>query len=57
MWEHSGLFEGDIMLYEQSSPRGKNGLIDIAARWPRATVPYYIDDAFSKFENIPFFIR
>lgn len=45
MWEHSGLFEGDIMLYDRSS---KNGLLDTNARWPRATVPYYIDDAFSK---------
>lgn len=25
----------------------KNGLIDMAARWDAATIPYYIDDSFS----------
>lgn len=48
MWEHSGLFEGDIMMYDNNPPRGKNGLIDAAARWKGATVPYYIDDSFSE---------
>lgn len=46
IWEHSGLFEGDIMLYSKQSI--KNGLIDETYRWPNATIPYYIDDAFSK---------
>lgn len=47
IWEHSGLFEGDIMLY-QTKQSIKNGLIDPAAKWPNATVPYYIDDGFSE---------
>lgn len=53
VWEHSGLFEGDIMLYD-NPPRGKNGLIDTASRWKGAIVPYYLDDSFSEwfFENL-----
>lgn len=42
IWEHSGLYEGDIMLY------GKNGLLDTESHWPNATVPYYIDESFGK---------
>lgn len=45
IWEHSGLLEGDIMIYKQNN---KNGLIDDTAKWPSAFVPYYIDDAFSE---------
>lgn len=45
VWEHSGLYEGDIMVY------GKNGLIDTEARWTNSTVPYYIDETFSKFHH------
>lgn len=47
LWEHSGLFEGDIMVYH-SSQLNKNGLLNEAKYWPEATVPYYIDDSFSK---------
>lgn len=48
IWEHSGLFEGDIMLHKKKTMT-KNGLLDMAARWDTATVPYYIDDSFSMF--------
>lgn len=46
IWELSGLFEGDIMLHKKKSMT-KNGLVDMAARWNAATIPYYIDDSFS----------
>lgn len=48
IWEHSGLFEGDIMMYTPKRIPTKNGLIDEAAKWPMAIVPYYIDDSFSE---------
>lgn len=44
-WEKSGLLEGDIMT---APKRGRNGLKDPLMHWPDATVPYYIDDSFSK---------
>lgn len=44
-----GLFEGDIMLYKTKQSI-KNGLVDEAKRWPKALIPYYIDDAFSELE-------
>ncbi|XP_031632219.1 zinc metalloproteinase nas-13-like isoform X2 [Contarinia nasturtii] len=50
VWEHSGLFEGDIMLYTKKF--NKNGLIDETSRWEKATIPYYIDDAFTDEEVI-----
>ncbi|XP_055305146.1 hatching enzyme 1.2-like isoform X2 [Sitodiplosis mosellana] len=50
VWEHSGLFEGDIMLYTKQPI--KNGIIDEAYRWPDATIPYYIDDAFTDEEVV-----
>lgn len=46
VWELSGLFEGDIMLYTKQP--NKNGIIDETYRWPNATIPYYIDEAFSE---------
>lgn len=51
IWEESGLYEGDIMVY-QTSQVPKNGLLDPDSRWPNATVPFYIDDEFSKFLGI-----
>lgn len=48
IWEHSGLFEGDIMHY-QSKHSSKNGIIRDSAKWPNATIPYFIDDSFCKF--------
>lgn len=38
------------MLYK-TKQSVKNGLIDETARWPQATIPYYIDDAFSMYFN------
>lgn len=49
VWEQSGLLEGDIMIYPSLN---KNGLLDAAMYWPNATVPYYIDDDFSKYSSI-----
>lgn len=40
IWEHSGLFEGDIMLDENS----RNGLIEKERRWWNATIPFYIEN-------------
>ncbi|KAI8128090.1 hypothetical protein FF38_11226 [Lucilia cuprina] len=40
IWEHSGLFEGDIMLHREYL---RNGLLNEKATWPDATVPFYID--------------
>ncbi|XP_013112260.2 low choriolytic enzyme [Stomoxys calcitrans] len=40
IWEHSGLFEGDIMLHREYL---RNGLLNEKATWPEATVPFYID--------------
>lgn len=48
IWEHSGLFEGDIMLYKKKNLM-KNGLVDVAARWDFATIPYSIDDSFGEY--------
>lgn len=53
VWELSGLFEGDIMLYTKQP--NKNGLIDETYRWPNATIPYYIDEAFSECDYIDFY--
>lgn len=47
VWEQSGLYEGDIMIYH-SSHMDKNGLIDESTRWPNGTVPYHISDTFCK---------
>jgi Astacin (Peptidase family M12A) len=41
IWEHSGLFEGDIMLYDDDS---RNGLLDESYRWSNATIPFYIEE-------------
>jgi hypothetical protein len=41
-WELSGQFEGDIMLYENAGL--KNVLQDDNARWPKAVVPYFINN-------------
>lgn len=49
VWEQSGLYEGDIMIYH-SSHMDKNGLIDKATRWPNGTVPYHISDTFCKWK-------
>lgn len=49
IWEKSGLFEGDIMLYR---PRTKNGLIDTALRWSNATIPFYIQEEHFSDEEI-----
>jgi Astacin (Peptidase family M12A) len=43
IWEQSGLYEGDIMLYETSKDT-KNAVIDESLRWPEATIPFYINE-------------
>lgn len=45
IWEHTGLFEGDIMIYSADQ---KNGIIDPKRHWPNATIPFYIDEEFCK---------
>uniref|UniRef100_A0A0K8W9L2 Peptidase M12A domain-containing protein n=1 Tax=Bactrocera latifrons TaxID=174628 RepID=A0A0K8W9L2_BACLA len=40
LWEHCGLFEGDIMLHREWL---RNGLLKEKFTWPDATVPFYID--------------
>ncbi|XP_036318183.1 zinc metalloproteinase nas-13-like [Rhagoletis pomonella] len=40
LWEHCGLFEGDIMLHRDWL---RNGLLREKFTWPDATVPFYID--------------
>lgn len=50
LWEHSGLFEGDIMLHREYL---RNGLLNEKSTWPDATVPFYIDSQdFSKYCNV-----
>jgi hypothetical protein len=60
IWEHSGKFEGDIVLTDQQrkallndiSTQGleRNGLNDASKRWPGGTVYYkMVDDDFCKF--------
>nr|XP_033339167.1 seminal metalloprotease 1 isoform X2 [Megalopta genalis] len=46
LWELSGLFEGDIMLYpsEEGDVESKNGLVKTASRWPAGIVPYHIKE-------------
>uniref|UniRef100_A0A336LB77 Metalloendopeptidase n=1 Tax=Culicoides sonorensis TaxID=179676 RepID=A0A336LB77_CULSO len=39
VWEHSGLYEGDIFL-----ELGRNGLLNKTARWPKGIVPYRIEE-------------
>ncbi|KAL7034413.1 hypothetical protein ACKWTF_007954 [Chironomus riparius] len=39
-WEKSGLFEGDIALYDSD----RNALISHSYRWPNATIPFYIQE-------------
>lgn len=48
VWENSGLLEGDIM---ESSNHQKNGLLNAQQRWPNATIPFFIEDDFSKIKN------
>ncbi|XP_017074258.1 zinc metalloproteinase nas-14 [Drosophila eugracilis] len=40
IWEHCGLFEGDIMLHRELL---RNGLLNERLTWPEASVPFYID--------------
>ncbi|XP_055909306.1 seminal metalloprotease 1 [Eupeodes corollae] len=40
LWEHCELFEGDIMLYNDSR---RNGLLNESYYWPKAVIPFYID--------------
>ncbi|EDX02754.1 zinc metalloproteinase nas-14 [Drosophila yakuba] len=40
IWEHCGLFEGDIMLHRELL---RNGLLNERLTWPEAAVPFYID--------------
>lgn len=40
IWEHCGLFEGDIMLHRELL---RNGLLNERQTWPDAAVPFYID--------------
>jgi hypothetical protein len=47
-WERSGKFEGDIVLTDEEL---RNGLINTARRWPRKTVPFFIDPVFSKYSS------
>lgn len=48
LWEHCGLFEGDIMLHREWL---RNGLLQEKFTWPDATVPFYIDaNDFSEYE-------
>ncbi|XP_076179786.1 seminal metalloprotease 1 [Ptiloglossa arizonensis] len=46
LWELSGLYEGDIMLGEETdeTDETKNGLVKTASRWPGGIVPYYIKE-------------
>ncbi|XP_063697836.1 zinc metalloproteinase nas-13-like [Culicoides brevitarsis] len=39
VWEHSGLYEGDILL-----ELGRNGLLNKTARWPKGIIPYRIEE-------------
>lgn len=49
-WEKSGLYQGDIMIYETIQ---RNGLLDETKRWPNATVPFYIEEGdFSEDETL-----
>jgi len=48
-WEQSGKFEGDIVLTDEQM---RNGVINIASRWPNGIVPYIIDSAFSTYCSI-----
>ncbi|XP_058788816.1 zinc metalloproteinase nas-13-like [Phymastichus coffea] len=41
IWELSGLYEGDMM---GISKVGKNGILDVAKRWPDAVIPYHIEE-------------
>lgn len=45
VWELSGMYEGDIMIYH-ASEMDKNGLVNQAARWPEGIVPYHISESF-----------
>jgi hypothetical protein len=40
VWEHSGLYEGDIMYYDGA----KNGVIEKSNHWTNATIPFYIEE-------------
>ncbi|KAG5681411.1 hypothetical protein PVAND_010849 [Polypedilum vanderplanki] len=40
IWEKSGLFEGDIVIYNPE----RNVLLDRSFRWSNATIPFYIED-------------
>lgn len=48
IWELSGLFQGDIMSYENDVVR--HGVLNDSLRWNHGIVPYEIvEDDFSKF--------
>jgi len=40
-WEKSGLFEGDIMTYEDDE---RNGVLSTDLKWHNATIPFYIEE-------------
>ena len=42
VWEQSGLYQGDIMVYSQAE---RNGVLDLELRWTNATVPFYIEES------------
>ncbi|CAO1404987.1 unnamed protein product [Diamesa tonsa] len=42
VWEESGLYQGDIMIYSKAE---RNGVLDMKLRWPNATVPFYIEES------------
>lgn len=50
IWEHCGLFEGDIMLHRELL---RNGLLNERLTWPDAAVPFYIDPQdFSEYPDL-----
>lgn len=55
IWELSGLYEGDMMIYRESDME-KNGLLDASTRWPGGIVPYHIADSFCEHTHTTLFL-
>ncbi|KAI4457855.1 discoidin cub egf laminin and zinc metalloprotease domain containing [Holotrichia oblita] len=47
MWEHSGKFEGDIVLTQQIE---RNGIISDSEKWKNREIPYELDPIFDDFD-------
>lgn len=48
-WEHSELYEGDIMIYseegyQRNSGLERNGLLNQQSYWPNGIVPFYVEE-------------